>query len=157
MQSKTTYNKRSGFTLIEIMIVVFIVVIIGAFAIPAFAKVRLKSVVTAFSSDMKKLAYAGEMYILETGYYPPDTAPGVFDSELDGYFSQRFFSLKTSMGGKWDFQFPQVDGNWSSVGVDNPSMGDAEFTLVDEIVDDGNLNTGLFKKFGTGYFYIIEE
>jgi len=156
MQSKTTFNKKGGFTLIEIMIVVFIIVIIGAFAIPAFAKVRLNSVVTAFSSDLKKLVYAGEMYVLETGYYPPDTAPGIYDNELDGYVSERFFELTSSMGGNWDYLWD--NGPWSAAGVSNATMGDEAFALVDEILDDGNLSTGFFQKLGAGnYYFIIEE
>ena len=158
MQSKTAFNKKSGFTLVEIMIVVFIIVLIGAFAIPAFAKVRLNSVVTAFSSDLKKLVYAGEMYILETGYYPPDTDPGDFDIELEGYISEKFFEMTTSMGGNWDFSWDVPDGPWSAAGVSGGTMGDREFLLVDQILDDGNLSSGDFQKLSNGnYYFIIEE
>ena len=98
------------------------------------------------------------MLILETGYYPPDTASGTFDSELEGYVSEEFFELTSPLGGKWDFEWNDLGGVWSAVGVSGSTIGDDVFRKVDDTIDDGNLGSGFFRKFGDGnYYFILEE
>jgi prepilin-type N-terminal cleavage/methylation domain-containing protein len=55
-------NKRKGFTLIELLIVVVIIGILAAIAIPKFASTRQKSYRSAMLSDLKNLATVQEMY-----------------------------------------------------------------------------------------------
>jgi type IV pilus assembly protein PilA len=56
-------NRNSrGFTLIELLIVVVIIGILAAIAIPKFAAVREKGLRAAMMSDLKNLASAQEIY-----------------------------------------------------------------------------------------------
>lgn len=61
--------KRSikGFTLVEIMIVVVIIGLLAAMAIPAFQKVRRSSTKSTMSNDIKQLAGAANQYFMEFG------------------------------------------------------------------------------------------
>ena len=61
--------KRSikGFTLVEIMIVVVIIGLLAAMAIPAFQKVRRSSTKSTMANDIKQLAGASNQYFMEFG------------------------------------------------------------------------------------------
>ena len=63
------YNKRSstGFTLVEIMIVVVIIGLLAAMAIPAFQKVRQNSQDKAVLNNARQLSAGADQYYLENG------------------------------------------------------------------------------------------
>ena len=61
------HSARKGFTLVEIMIVVVIIGLLAAMAIPAFQKVRTASQDKAVLNNMRQLASAADQYYLENG------------------------------------------------------------------------------------------
>lgn len=60
-------NSKKGFTLVEIMIVVVIIGLLAAMAIPAFKKVRDNSQTKAITNNLRQLASAADQYFLENG------------------------------------------------------------------------------------------
>ena len=58
---------QKGFTLIELMIVVAIIGLLAAMAIPAFQKVRQSSQDKAVLNNARQLAAAADQYFLENG------------------------------------------------------------------------------------------
>jgi type IV pilus assembly protein PilA len=65
---KKQYSSRSkGFTLVEIMIVVVIIGLLAAMAIPAFQKVRTSSQDKAVLNNARQLSSAADQYFLENG------------------------------------------------------------------------------------------
>jgi type IV pilus assembly protein PilA len=63
-QSKenTMQKRRGGFTLIELLIVIVIIGILAAIAIPKFGKTREKAYFKAMQSDLRNLAAQQEIY-----------------------------------------------------------------------------------------------
>jgi prepilin-type N-terminal cleavage/methylation domain-containing protein len=61
-------NKK-GFTLIELLIVVVIIGILAAIAIPKFAGTKSKAYVAAMKSDLKNLVTAEESYFSDANTY----------------------------------------------------------------------------------------
>ena len=61
-------NKK-GFTLIELLIVVVIIGILAAIAIPKFAGTKSKAYVAAMKSDLKNLVTAQESYFSDNSSY----------------------------------------------------------------------------------------
>lgn len=60
-------QSKKGFTLVEIMIVVVIIGLLAAMAIPAFQKVRDNSRKSAITNNIRQLASAADQYFLENG------------------------------------------------------------------------------------------
>ena len=65
---------RKGFTLIELLIVVVIIGILAAIAIPKFASTKEKAYVTAMKSDLRNMMTAQESYFSDYGDYATKTA-----------------------------------------------------------------------------------
>ncbi len=68
-------RNRKGFTLIELLIVVVIIGILAAIAIPKFANTKSKAYVTAMKSDLRNLVTAEESFFSDSSKYSatPDT------------------------------------------------------------------------------------
>jgi type IV pilus assembly protein PilA len=60
-------NRSKGFTLVEIMIVVVIIGLLAAMAIPAFQKVRSASQDKTVLNNARQLSAAADQYYLENG------------------------------------------------------------------------------------------
>ena len=66
-------RNRKGFTLIELLIVVVIIGILAAIAIPKFASTKEKAYITAMRSDLRNLMTAEESYFSDYGTYTTST------------------------------------------------------------------------------------
>jgi type IV pilus assembly protein PilA len=64
---KNQIRSTKGFTLVEIMIVVVIIGLLAAMAIPAFQKVRESSQNKAVLNNARQLSAAADQYYLENG------------------------------------------------------------------------------------------
>ena len=60
-------KSKKGFTLVEIMIVVVIIGLLAAMAIPAFQKVRETSQTKAITNNLRQLASGADQYFIENG------------------------------------------------------------------------------------------
>ena len=74
-------KNKKAFTLIEIMLVVVIIGILAAIAVPNFLNARMRATVTRTYGDLKALHKAMEMYRIDNNGYVPDydsgAVPGV--------------------------------------------------------------------------------
>ena len=70
---------RKGFTLIELLIVVVIIGILAAIAIPKFANTKGKAYITAMKSDLRNLVTAEEAFFADSSRYagPTDVGAGL--------------------------------------------------------------------------------
>jgi type IV pilus assembly protein PilA len=62
-------SRRRGFTLIELLIVVTVMGLLAAIAIPRFATVKQKANVATMQTALKNLGQAEETYFSERGFY----------------------------------------------------------------------------------------
>ncbi len=66
---------RKGFTLIELLIVVVIIGILAAIAIPKFAETKEKAYITAMKSDLKNMVSSAEAFFSDENTYDGYVAP----------------------------------------------------------------------------------
>ncbi|MDP8242864.1 MAG: prepilin-type N-terminal cleavage/methylation domain-containing protein [Candidatus Hinthialibacter antarcticus] len=65
-------QKRKAFTLIELLIVVAIIGILAAIAVPNFINAQVRAKVARAQADMKALTTAIESYQIDNNSFPPD-------------------------------------------------------------------------------------
>jgi type IV pilus assembly protein PilA len=69
MQDRCKIKKMKGFTLIELMIVIAIIGILAAIAIPQYSLHRTRSFNSAAQADLRNAATAQEAYFMDHGTY----------------------------------------------------------------------------------------
>jgi len=93
VENKTKFHtggeamERKGFTLIELMIVIAIIIILAAIAIPNYLRMTQRAKVSAIESDMKAIATALETYNTDWTQYPNNGGSANWDlckAELTG-------------------------------------------------------------------------
>jgi prepilin-type N-terminal cleavage/methylation domain-containing protein len=66
MLQKLNNKRRGGFTLVEIMIVVAIIALLAAIAVPGFLRARKRSQATRILNDLRLVDSAVDQYAIET-------------------------------------------------------------------------------------------
>jgi prepilin-type N-terminal cleavage/methylation domain-containing protein len=67
MLRQLTRKTRAGFTLVEIMIVVAIIALLAAIAVPGFLRARKRSQASKILNDLRLISSAMDQYAIETG------------------------------------------------------------------------------------------
>jgi type IV pilus assembly protein PilA len=87
-------RKNEGFTLIELMIVIAIIGILAAIAIPQFSAYRTRSYNSAAEADLRNAATAQEAYYVDNQTYKAD--PNALLGSTYGFYT----SAKVTVGGQ---------------------------------------------------------
>lgn len=149
---------RKGFTLIELMIVVLIIGILAAVAVPKYMDITKKAQAARVISDFRTILVAVEMCLSDTGEYPPDYYPGGVPYALRPYLADGFtFNLNPSMNVKYDWDNWVIDGrpkhSFTGImyGISVTTTDMALINAIDEIYQ------GAFKySLGNNYTFVIQ-
>lgn len=151
-------KSNHGFTLVEIMIVVVIIGLIAAIAIPTFRAIRSTTHATTTASEFRTFVGALERFAFENRGWPADTAPGVIPPGMEGYFAPDKFTGTSPIGGNWDWQFQQGSpAIEAALAITDPTISEPFQVRIDQLLDDGDLTTGRFQKIGNSLTFIIQE
>lgn len=91
---------RGGFTLIELLIVVAIVAVLSAIAVPNYLRAQERALISRDMANMRAIGAALQMYHVDQGDFP------AADNDAGGF---------NSMGGEDFGNAPAAGGNWSAV------------------------------------------
>jgi prepilin-type N-terminal cleavage/methylation domain-containing protein len=149
--------RPAAFTLVEIMIVVVIIGLLAAIAIPAFKRVQLSAQVNRTVNDFRVFSQAFETYATQYGTWPPNAAAAVVPVGMTGDFKASVWQAPTSIGGKWNWD-RNIGGVLAGVSIQNFTATDAQLQAIDAKLDDGDLGTGNFQKVSSNRVtYILEQ
>lgn len=150
-------NHKSGFTLVEIMVVVVIVGLLAAIAIPAFSKARESSQNARLASDIRIYVGAIEAFTMENGVYPEDSNSGGIPTGLSPYIHSDQWSEGPSIGGVWDVEKDSY-GIISAIGVHQFTATIEQLTSFDRKYDDGSLTSGNYRRLAPDrYYYVVMD
>src|SRR5688572_10315766 len=87
-------NRSSAFTLIELLIVVAIIAILAAIAVPNFLEAQTRAKVSRVKADMRSVGTALQAYAVDHNHYPPDYI-GSVTAPVAAYRLRLIFYLTT--------------------------------------------------------------
>jgi prepilin-type N-terminal cleavage/methylation domain-containing protein len=130
-------HRRGAFTLVEIMIVVAIIALLAAIAVPNFLRARKRSQATRILEDLRILDAAVDQYAIENNKGPGDVA---YWSDLQKYLKKG--SVLYNSGGRDLFNnpfagYPLIPGStWDVFGIDgapNVILNPATFQTLSDV------------------------
>lgn len=102
MQRRSSASLRSarfGFTLIELLIVVAIIAVLAAIAVPNFIEAQIRAKVATAKSDLRTIATGIESYRVDHGLYPEGTDnPLLYDekiADIMGDLAPGYYAFRT--------------------------------------------------------------
>lgn len=140
------FYRQKGFTLIELLIVVAIIAILAAIAIPNFLAAQTRSKVSKLKAEFKTMATAVETYYVDANTYPIYRSPygspqnGVFGD--DAYGSNRFDVLTTPVA--YITSIPKDPFMFVGVGGQVPGQGIGYFLYCWDRFYNGSISGGPF-------------
>jgi type II secretory pathway pseudopilin PulG len=145
----------AGFTIVDLMIVVTVIGLLAAIAVPNFIMARENAQNARFIGDMRVARGAFTMYYVDTGGYPIDQLPAIIPTGMQDYLGRMQWAGPTSLGGQWDWDHQQF-GFVAGVSVYRPTVPLTQLAKIDRQIDDGNFDTGNFRARSSGYISILE-
>ena len=138
------------------MVVVVIIGILAAIAVPTVARLRRSTQNTRFISDVRAFAQAFETYAMKNGSWPPNAGNGAVPAGMSGEFRDANWTVVNSLGGRWNWDY-KMNGITAGISTTGVLVDDTQMTEIDANFDDGSLATGNFVKVSGRYTYILQK
>jgi len=138
------------------MIVVVIVGLLAALAIPTMLRIRRNTQNSRFVSDLRTFSQAFETYAMKNGSWPPNAGNGAVPNGMSGEFRDADWQAVNSLGGRWNWD-RNFNGIAAGISTVVPAPDDSQMAEIDAKIDDGDLATGCFIKVNGRYTYILEK
>lgn len=150
---------RHGFTLVEIMVVVVIIGLLAALALPAFKRVQRRTENSRFVSDLRTLSQAFETYAIQNGSWPPSASAGEIPAGMAEELRSSVWLRPNTLGGRWEWNI-NANGFAAALVSTAGTASDEQWGQVDAMIESfaGNaLHNGAFRKVGGKYLYVLAQ
>lgn len=128
MRTLTLRDGRRGFTLMELLIVIIVIAVLAAIALPRFINSGLRSKEASLKSDLKIYRNAVQLFLNDTGAYPANVAAlAATSAPASGLDSAG--SAKSIIATDWKGPYidavmtDPVSGNAFTYGATSPNVG----------------------------------
>jgi len=137
MRQPSLRNRQNAFTLVELLIVIIIIAVLAAIAIPKFSNSTTRSKESALRSNLKLVRNAADLFRADTGLFPKDLASlSATSAPTQGYDSTATLANITAA----DWRGPYLQA------VPKDIDGAGEFTYTVTLAGLGTIKSGV-----TGY------
>jgi prepilin-type N-terminal cleavage/methylation domain-containing protein len=120
-------KRRGGFTLVEIMIVVAIIALLAAIAVPGFLRARKRSQASRILNDLRMIDSAVDQYAIETNRKTNDT---VGTADWTNYLKKGSVLYNTGKS--------LLGTAYGSQAVDTiPKVPQADLNVLSDVASDG--------------------
>jgi general secretion pathway protein G len=147
---KEVLMNKKGFTLIELLIVVAIIGIIAAIAIPNLLVALQKGKQKATMADMKSVGTALEIYSTDNTFLPNATIPVVATATYFIPFYIKVVPLTDSWGMPWTYDHPNDSDQYSVTSLGRNKTADAGMTDMYQVTELKDFNYDI--TFSNGQF-----
>ena len=145
-------RRRSGFTFVELLIVVTIVGILSAIAVPKYIDLKRRANTTKVLGDFQAVRVAVMSFFADSAYFPAEVPAGVMPPNLQKYLPVGFQFTRAQWTldyENWNVgQQPEFPNSESLIGVsvttDDPVLGETTSRLLGNVPQFSVGNTYTF-------------
>jgi len=98
--------KRTGFTIVELLIVIVVIAILAAITIVAFRGVTTRAVDSGRATDINSIAKALELYYVDNGYFPASSGSTLINPSWSTTNDSSWDNLKAQLVPKYISKLP---------------------------------------------------
>lgn len=95
-------NRRPGFSVIELLVVLTIVGVLARFASPKYAEVRRQALARTIAGDLNAIRLAAVNYNQDRNTWPANSNRGAMPPELQAYLPANFTFQRATYDLDWD-------------------------------------------------------
>ena len=107
---KQSCSDRAAFTLVEIAVVVTIIGILAALAVPHFKRVRENAIISTLENDLRIFSQEFMQYELNFGAYPDTSTSGTYPNGMADRISSAW-TQPSVIGGTYRWVYASNNGN----------------------------------------------
>ncbi len=145
--------------MLDVAVLIGFFAVFLAVAVPLVRGAVLRRQAAQCAGKILQAADAFDLYASFMGYYPPEQEkPDDPCSKMRGYFAYLdidWWGQETDVGGRWEWD--SAEHFEHSIAIYRPHASRRQMERLDAMIDDGDLMTGSFQRWGAKYHYILEE
>jgi len=173
---KQSCSDRAAYTLVEIAVVVTIIGILVALAVPHFKRVKENAFISTLENDLRIFSQEFMQYELNFGAYPDTSTPGTYPNGMADRISSAWIQPSV-IGGTYRWVYASNNGNGNNGNGNNGNgngnlyayieittnsseplrIDSTRLAEIDDDIDDGNTSSGNFQVSGLSLRYYLKQ
>lgn len=122
------------------MVAVVIIGLLASIAVPAFQRIRSRSMASRVANDFRQFESAFQRFAMENGQWPVATGAGLIPTGMSLYLPVAY-TQPSPLQGSYLWSGPS-----QNIVLRGTTASDSMMTMVDAVLDDGVLTSGDFTK-----------